>query len=121
DLTTGEDSELVVWGLSSDTIKGLRRPDVVVVAKAGYEELALVGRGDVTEVHVDKEKVTISFRSGYTALRDTAVSLSYPPGTQASEVVQDIADHMGVPLRMGPEYTPRGYPHGYSFYGAAWG
>lgn len=115
-----------VWGLKESTRKAIERPDLVAQLYAGYDDeqgAVLMAAGTVVDAysyHDGPDWITeLAVADGYAELRDTAVSLSYGPGTSSATIIKDIAGQMGLTLNMPDSLDARTWEHGFSYYGPA--
>ncbi|WP_454691123.1 phage protein [Achromobacter aloeverae] len=120
------DSKIRVYNLATATRKAMEQPDLRCLLYAGYAEeggplLMMAGAVTFGYTFFDGPDVVteLSVKDGYVEIRDTAVSLGYGPGAQASVIIRDIARQMGLPLVMAADVPDRRWEHGFSFYGAA--
>ena len=120
-------TRLEIYNLTKDTRSKLEQPDVEVEIYAGYKDNGgplKIFMGTIIQcVSTDEGKdvrTNLKLADGRVALRDCVLSLSYPPGTSAGDIISHIASEMGVPLVYGKGVTPTAYPDGYSFAGLAW-
>ena len=127
DLTQNTNkTKLMMWNLKKDTRAKIEKPDVKIELYAGYRDnggaLKIFSGTVVMGRSKDEgsDMVTELFLAdGRVELRDCVLSLSYPPGTSAGDIIQHIANEMGLPLVYGKGVTPTAYQDGYSFAGKA--
>ena len=127
DLTQNTNkTKLALWNLKEETRAKLEQPDTVIEIYAGYKDnggALKIFSGNVIQGNSKDEgndvKTELYLADGRVALRDCVLSLSYPPGTSAGDIIQHIANEMGVPLVYGKNVVPTAYPEGYSFAGSA--
>lgn len=118
--------KIVIWNLSDDTRKKIVVPDTKVEFYAGYKDNGgavrlFVGSVISAQTKDDGKDVTteLSLSDGQTAIRDTAFSLSFAPGTPGNTIIQYIADEMGLPLVWGDGVQFGTFKDGFSFVGMA--
>ncbi len=127
DLTNKSNkTKLEIYNLSDETRAKLEKADTEVEIYAGYKDnggALKIFSGNVTQCYSHDEganvKTEMRLKDGQVALRDSVVTLSYPPGTSAGSIISHIASSMGLPLVYGKGVTPTAYPDGYSFVGNA--
>lgn len=116
---------LTLWNISDDTYSKITEPDTKVEIYAGYAYTGRVMRvfvGTITDFEMkssDKDlEVELRLSDGQIAVRDTMVSLSFPEGTYGTEIINSIANQMGLPVIYGADVSLGAYWAGYSFIGA---
>ncbi|VFR81279.1 FIG00643583: hypothetical protein [plant metagenome] len=119
-------SKIRVYNLAASTRKAIEEPDQRCVLYAGYREEGpplLLCAGAVSFAYTFRDgpdTVTeLEVRDGFIEIRDTAVSLGYGPGAQASTIIRDVAGQMGLKLVMADDLPDRRWSGGFSFYGPA--
>ena len=117
---------LSLWNLKDETRAKFEQPDTKIEIYAGYKDNGgplKIFSGNVIMGNSKDEgrdvKTEIRLADGRVALRDSVLSLSYPPGASAGSVISHIAAEMGLPLVYGKGVVPSAYPDGYSFVGNA--
>jgi hypothetical protein len=115
-----------IYNLAPQTRLSVEEPDMRCVFYAGYAEEygpILTAAGAITQVdtsYKEPDVVTqLTARDGFIEIRDTAVSLSYGQGVQASAVIREIAKQMGLIPVMADDIPDGKLTHGFSFYGPA--
>lgn len=118
--------KLTIWNLSDETRHKINVPDTKVEIYAGYKDNGgavrlFVGSIISAQTKDDGKDVTteLTLSDGQTAIRDTAFSLSFAPGTPGNTIVQYIADEMGMPLVWGDGVQFGVFKDGFSFVGMA--
>lgn len=118
--------KLTIWNLSDETRHKINVPDTKVEIYAGYKDNGgairmFVGTVISAETKDDGKDVTteLTLSDGQTAIRDTAFSLSFAPGTPGNTIIQYIADEMGMPLVWGDGVQFGVFKDGFSFVGMA--
>ena len=119
-------SKLTIINLAEESIRKIEKADTKVEIYAGYKDLGgavHMFSGTVIESNAkdNGKEVTLelTLSDGQVALRDTQVSLSFPPGTDAESVVKALANEMGLPTVYGEGVKFQSFPDGYSCVGAA--
>lgn len=119
-------SALSLYNLSEDSRNRIEVADRKVEIWAGYQDNTGPVRlfvGTVTQSETkenDKDVETkLTLADGNVAIRDTAFSLSFAPGTSGNRVLQTIANAMGLPLVLGEGVQFGTFVNGYSFVGTA--
>lgn len=119
-------SSLSLYNLSENSRNKIEVADRKVEIWAGYKDntgpvrlfVGTVTQSETKENDKDVEtKLTLS--DGQVAIRDTAFSLSFAPGTSGNKVLQYIANAMGLPLVLGEGVQFGTFVNGYSFVGTA--
>lgn len=119
-------SRIQVYNLAPATRAALEKPDTRCILKAGYGEesgpLELF-QGEVTYAWTGYDGAdvvtTLELGDGAKAYRNTVISLSYPAGVTARQVIRDIAQKMALALTMPNDAPDRAWQMGLSFHGAA--
>lgn len=115
-----------IYNLKEATRKAIERPGLSAILRAGYDDeqgAVLMAAGSVVDAYSRRDGADmlteIRVADGYTELRDTAVSLSYPAGVSSATIVKAIASAMGLTLNMPDSLAARTWAHGFSYYGTA--
>lgn len=118
--------KLTIWNLSDETRHKINVPDTKVEIYAGYKDNGgavriFVGSVISAQTKDDGKDVTteLTLSDGQMAIRDTAFSLSFAPGTPGNTIIQYIADEMGLPLVWGDGVQFGTFNDGFSFIGMA--
>ena len=118
--------KVTIWNLSDETRHKINVPDTKVEIYAGYKDNGgavrlFVGSVISAQTKDDGKDVTteLTLSDGQTAIRDTAFSLSFAPGTPGNTIIQYIADEMGLPLVWGDGVQFGIFKDGFSFVGMA--
>jgi len=116
---------LTLWNVSDETYGKITEADTKVEIYAGYAYTGRVMRvfvGTVTDFEMKSNdndlEIELKLSDGQIAVRDTMVSLSFPEGTYGTEIIQSIANQMGLPVIYGADVSLGAYWAGYSFVGA---
>jgi hypothetical protein len=119
-------SRISIWNLAPSTRARLEEPRGRVALYAGYREDAgplLIFQGDVTyaSTEIDGADISTNFElgDGYREIRDAVISKSYAPGVSSTEVVNDIAQSMNLPLTMPGDAPERMWEQGLSYSGSS--
>lgn len=117
---------LKIWNLSDDTRAKIEKPDTLLEIYAGYKDNGgpvKVFRGYVIQAVTKDEgkdvQTELRLGDGETAVRDSIVSLSFPPDTAGRKVTDTIAGEMGLTVSYGSNVTMETFKNGYSFTGYA--
>ena len=119
------ENTIKIYNLAPTTRQAVEQPDMRCVLYAGYEQEGniLLCSGDIATAysyHDNADWVTeLYVLDGLIEIRDTAVSLGYQGGVSSTQIVNDIAAKMGVPLVGADSLKSRLWANGFSFYGAA--
>ncbi|POY46505.1 phage protein [Avibacterium paragallinarum] len=119
------ENTIKIYNLAPTTRQAVEQPDMRCVLYAGYEQEGniLLCSGDIATAysyHDNADWVTeLYVLDGLIEIRDTAVSLGYQGGVSSTQIVNDIATKMGVPLVGADSLKSRLWANGFSFYGAA--
>lgn len=120
--------QVSLYNLSEDTRLKIRRADDVLILRAGYrdtdfEQIKILSVGNVIDlVHAfeSPDVVTkITTKDGIKLKRDTRIEISYEEGTQLSQVLKDVANRMGIPIRFIAATPQEQYLQGFCFAGLA--
>lgn len=118
--------KITIWNLSDETRHKIVVPDTKVEFYAGYKDNGGAVRMFVGSVihGITKDdgkdaQTELDLSDGQTAIRDTAFSLSFGPGTPGNTVIQYIADEMGLPVVYGDGVQFGEFKDGFSFVGMA--
>lgn len=100
------EAEIIVYNLSDNTIKHLKKGDEISI-EAGYKgDTGVLFKGFITKVktrHDDEDKVTTIYAMD--DIKDhTIESLSYAAGTKASYILKDLIGKTGIPVAV---FEPR--------------
>lgn len=121
-------SKIKIWNLSDDTLDIIEKDDIVVELWAGYFKennmrRIFVGYAMTIETKNDnngKDIVTeINASDGQISIRDSIMSVGYPPGINSREIINGIATTMGLALFTAPDVVFPDYPDGFSYVGKA--
>jgi len=119
-------AKLEIYNLSDETRKKLEQADTEIELYAGYKDnggAIKIFAGNTSQCYSHDEgadvKTEMRIKDGKVAMRDTVVSLSYPPSSSAGSIITNISSQMGLPLVYGKGVTPTAYRDGYSFAGNA--
>jgi len=119
-------NKIQVWNLLSTTRKQLEQPDTHCLLYAGYAEDAgplMIFSGGVTYAWTkfDGPNVVTEFELGDGAqeIRDSVVSLSYGKGVKSTQILNDVAGKMGLPLTLASNAPERQWQNGLSHHGSA--
>lgn len=119
-------SRVQIWNLSDASLQKVEKDDLYVELWAGYygeNNLKKIYQGHSYKVtskddNDGKDIVTeIKCQDGYKAIRDSLLSISYPPGVSTQTVLNTIVSNMGMTLSAASDVTYPSYPGGYSFVG----
>lgn len=117
-------SSLEIYNLSDTTRKALEKPDIKCEILAGYE-----GNGGVTKLFIGNviqaySKINgldiitkFDLSDGQVAIRDSIMSISFPPNTPGDTIINAIARNMGLSIVFGEGATFGTFKNGYSFIG----
>lgn len=115
-----------LWNLKPENRELLERKDTRCVLKAGYAEEGgpvSLFEGDVvfawSRFEPPNVVTTLELGEGAKSIRDSMVSLGYPPGVSSGQAVRDIAARMGLALHMPDDAPERTWANGLSFHGPA--
>ena len=118
--------KLTIYNLSEATRQKIEVPDTKVEIYAGYKDnggpVKLFVGSVISSSTKDNGKdasTELQLSDGQTAIRDTAFSLSFAPGTPGNTIIQYIADEMGMPIVWGDGVEFGVFKDGYSFVGTA--
>ena len=121
-------SKIQVWNLKQSTRQELEKPDTRVVLYAGYAEDAgplLIFQGDVAFAwsKFDGPDIVTEFdlKDGLKEIRDTTISVGYNKGVKSTQVLNDVAKKMEVPLVLSSNAPTREWKNGLSHHGSARG
>lgn len=102
---------IAVYNAAPSTIKAFQAPGAVVRVLAGYDEPSLVFTGDVDRAYRRDQGVdrvlTIEAQDGGRRYREAVISQAFPAGVRVRDVVDAVAETLGV-----PRGTIRGVPSG---------
>lgn len=123
--TTANRALIQVYNLAPATRGRIKDNDIVVQLLAGYAQgdgPKLIFKGEIrTIVHKRQGPdvvTTIETQDGVVPLRDTRLTASYAPSTDAITAVREIAAKFGIPVKLFDE--PVGtFDNGYAFAGPA--
>lgn len=119
-------SEIKVWNLSDASKELIQKKDLMVELDVGYSEdigLVRIFIGSIISIHTKPdnggldEVTTIKCSDGQIAIRDSIMSLSFPPGTSNLFILKAIAQKMGLALDLANDVEGSNYENGYSFVG----
>ncbi|WP_347253235.1 phage protein [Leminorella grimontii] len=118
---------LKIYNMNNQTRNLVERVNNNVILKAGYEDdigPVTIFTGTVVSawtVREGNDTITeLSVRDGALPLRQTKLSLSYSPGTSALDILHDVAESFGLPVKAMPEnIVDKPYQRGFSFCGRA--
>ncbi|WP_304154226.1 hypothetical protein [Megamonas hypermegale] len=118
-------SVLKIYNLSKETRKALEFPDINCEIYAGYESTTgpvklFVGNAMQIKTIISGNDMCTEFRlsDGGVAIRDCEISISFPPNTQGTKVIQTIASSMGLAVVYGRDVVINSFANGYSFIGS---
>lgn len=120
-------SEIQIYNLSESSRAKFNKDNLKVQLLAGYIEdtgLQLLYSGDVILVNHSwspPDMITkLQCADGAIALRDTMVSLSYAPGSNANTIVNDVSSKLKMPVNVHDNTLANTtFPNGFSFVGTA--
>lgn len=115
---------LKIYNLSDETRKALEVLDISCEIYAGYESTTgvvklFVGNVIQTKTTNSGNDVVTEFRltDGGVAIRDCEISISFPPNTPGTKVIEAIAGNMGLAVIYGKDVVINTFNNGYSFIG----
>lgn len=121
---TPNKSSVKVWNASPDTRALIEVIGSIVVLKAGYKEdagAATIFTGNITRALTVREGpdwvTEIELEDGFLEFRDTKVSFSFAPGVTVLQVLSDLTQRFGLPVRALPRDITKTYPAGFAFVG----
>ena len=119
-------AKIKLWNLVGADRSKIEKEDQKLELYAGYRDNGGAQRiftGTIIQAYSEDKGTDIiteiTGSDGQIPVRDTAVSLSYAPGTDGGTIVKAVAGQMGIPLVEGEGVSYEAYPHGYSFVGRA--
>lgn len=117
---------LKIWNLTNDTRAKIEKADTLLEIYAGYKEnggVIKLFRGTVIIAQTKdegKDVVTeLRLSDGEIALRDSIVSLSFPPDTDGRKIADTIAGEMGLTVSYAADVQMETYKNGFSYAGYA--
>lgn len=117
-----------IWNLKKETRAEFEKPDVRCLLYAGYKDEGgpkLLFSGGVTYAwsHVEGPDFITEFElgDGTQEMRDTTISVGYAKGIKSTQVVNDVAQKMGLPLTIPSNAVERAWQNGLSYFGSATG
>nr|DAY57438.1 MAG TPA: tail protein [Caudoviricetes sp.] len=117
-------SKLSIFNLAPGWQKKLEVADLKVEIWAGYKDNTgpvRIFTGTVisaqTKPNGNNVETELTLSDGQVAIRDTAFTLSFAPGTAGNTILQYIANAMGLPLILGEKVQFGTFTDGYSFVG----
>lgn len=118
-------ADLRIWNLSENTRNNIRELDDVVTINAGYIDSdgpRLLFIGEVVRINhtiTPPDVVSvIEAGDGIKSLRESRDILSFAEGTDASQVLNDAANRLGISLKDAPPEISSEYLHGFSHIGS---
>jgi len=119
-------STIKVYNLGKTSRAEIEKPDTRVVLYAGYIEEGgpiLIFKGGVDYAWSKKEGADIitefELGDGSQEIRDTTISVGYGKGIKSTQVLNDVAKKMGLPLTLPSNAPERSWNNGLSYYGPA--
>lgn len=117
-------SKVSLFNLAKEQQEKLEAPDLPVEIWAGYKDNGGPARifvGTVitanTKANEKDVETELTLSDGQVAIRDTAISMSFAPGTPGQLILQRIASAMGLPLILGEGVQLGTFENGYSCVG----
>lgn len=117
-------SNVEIYNLSDNTRKALEKPDINCEFFAGYEGDGGVTKmfvGNVIQAYSEVNGLDIitkfNLSDGQVAIRDSIMSISFPPNILGNTIINAIARNMGLPVVFGEGATFGTFTNGYSFIG----
>lgn len=116
------------WNLAPATIAEIKRKNSVLELRAGYgANLPTILAGDISKSETEQENAnlvtTIEVVDGLVAIRDTYISISFGKNTSGLQIIESVADSMGVSCLMSEnakkKLKQKVFASGYSAVGAA--
>jgi len=121
-------SKIQIWNLNKSSREELEKPDTRVLLYAGYAEDAgplLIFQGDIAFAwsKFDGPDIITEFdlKDGLKEIRDTTISVGYNKGVKSTQVLNDVAKKMEVPLTLASDAPTREWQNGLSHHGSARG
>lgn len=121
-------NKVSVWNLTRATRKQLEKPDTKIILYAGYAEdrgPLLIFQGGISYASSKRDGPDIitefELKDGGQEYRDTTISKGYNKGVKSTQVLNDAAKQMGLPLNLASNLPEREWKNGLSYYGSARG
>ena len=118
--------ELKIWNLTDATREKIEKADTKLEIYAGYRDAGgpvKIYTGTVLQSETKdegKDVVTeLKLGDGADSLRDSVVSLSFPPDTSGRKIADTIAGEMGLTISYAQDVAMETFKNGYSFVGSA--
>ena len=119
-------SSIKIYNLKKETRAEFEKPGTRCLLYAGYKDgegPLLIFNGDVTFAWTQFKLPDIitefELGDGATEIRDTTISVGYDKGIKSSQIFNDVAKKMDVPLTMPSNLVDRVWEHGLSYFGSA--
>lgn len=117
-------TKIVIFNLSPENRQRLEKADLNVNIFAGYADnggavqmfSGSVSQAFSTDTGADVT-TELQLSDGQTNLRDTVVSVSFSPGTSGERALREVANQMGLAVRIGEDVTFSAYSGGFSYVG----
>lgn len=125
DLTEESNKASVkIYNLAPENRAKLEKPDVKMNLYAGYEGntgAVQIFSGTTTQAVTSDTgadvETELRFSDGQINLRDSVISIAFPPGTSGESVLREIANQMGLAVQLGENVQFAACPGGFSFVG----
>lgn len=106
DVESDNTGKVTIWNLNAEHIDMLNRPDCILALRAGYGNvMPLIFTGVVTFVSTSSDGADVATEVELTdsriEVRDTIISVSFAGKVNSKQILQHIADYMGVALSIG--------------------
>lgn len=119
-------SELKIWNLKSETREKIEKADTKLEIYAGYKDTGgpvkiYTGSVLMSETKDEGKDVVTELKlgDGADSLRDTVVSLSFPPDTDGRRIADTIAGEMGLTISYAKDVLMESFKNGFSHAGYA--
>ena len=120
-------STLTIYNMNAEHREKVSQPDTECEIYAGYEGNSgpvCIFKGTVKQATSTYEehdiKTELKLGDGEVEVRDSYMSLSYPPGTPIDTTIKAIARNMGLALEYGEGVEFGSWKDGYSYVGPGW-
>ncbi len=114
-----------VFNLTKETRAIVEKVGNVLILKAGYEQdtgESTIFTGNIIRVFTHREQsdwiTEIELSDGYIPFRDSKVSITFNAGIKVAQVIQNLSNKFGLPVRPLPtSIVNKQYVNGFSFVG----
>lgn len=119
-------TELKIWNLKEETRQKIEKADTKLELYAGYKDNGgpvkiYTGSVLVSETKDEGKDVVTELKlgDGADSLRDTVVSISFPPGTDGRKITNTLAGEMGLTISYAQDVVTEAFRNGFSYAGHA--